>query len=206
MARSKSSKKWLKEHFSDQYVKQAQTEGYRSRSAYKLLELQKKYSLIQSHMAVVDLGAAPGGWSQVVVNVLNHTGRVIALDILPFAPIDGVEVIQGDFSEELVFQELLCKLQGSKVNLILSDIAPNLSGIKAVDQARAVYLAELVLDFAERALAQKGGMLVKVFQGEGFDHYFKLLKSRFEQVLTCKPDASRGRSREVYLLARSSRF
>jgi 23S rRNA (uridine2552-2'-O)-methyltransferase len=200
MKRSKSSKRWLKEHFADDFVKKAQEAGYRSRAAFKLLEIQKKDRLIKPGMVVVDLGAAPGGWSQVAVELLKGKGRVFALDVLPMEPISGVDFICGDFCDEQVLAQLLLKMNGKKVDLVLSDMAPNISGIKVVDQSRSMYLAELALDCAKQILAPKGGFLVKVFQGEGFDAYLKDMRQYFKKVIVRKPQASRGRSREFYIL------
>lgn len=202
MARSKSSKGWLKEHFDDDYVLRAQQEGYRSRAVYKLLEMQKKDRLIKSGMTVVDLGAAPGGWSQAAAEMVGEKGRVIALDILPMSSLAGVEVIEGDFREDSVLQQLLKSLGDRPVDLVMSDMAPNMSGMKDMDQPRAMYLTELALDLANQVLREGGDMVVKVFQGEGFDEYLRALRGSFNKVLTRKPDASRARSREVYLVGR----
>jgi 23S rRNA (uridine2552-2'-O)-methyltransferase len=202
MPRSKQSKKWLKEHFDDTYVKQAQEAGYRSRAVFKLKEIDEKDRLLHRGMSVVDLGAAPGGWSQYARERLGPDDKVIALDILEMDPLPGVTFIQGDFTEHAVLEQLLAVLNGQKVNLVLSDMAPNISGMKVVDQPRAMYLAELALDFCQRALAQGGDFLVKMFQGEGSDVYIKELRQQFAQVIIRKPKASRPRSREVYLLAR----
>lgn len=200
----KSSRRWLREHFSDTYVKQAQQAGYRSRAVYKLLELHERYKLFKPGMVVIDLGAAPGGWSQVLVDLLGPKGRIIALDILPMDPITGVEFIEGDFTQETVEAELTELLGESTVDWVLSDMAPNISGIDSVDQPRSIYLAELALEFALKVLPPKGGFLVKVFQGEGFDGYLKLLRDNFKSVAIRKPKASRGRSSEVYILARNA--
>lgn len=200
--KSGSSRRWLQEHFSDPYVKQAQQFGYRSRSVYKLLELQERDKLFKPGMTVVDLGAAPGGWSQLVVNHVGKKGRVIALDLLAIEPITGVEFIQGDFSEDSILEELNQLLDGSKVDWVLSDLAPNMSGIDSVDQPRSMALAELALDFALAVLNQNGGFLVKVFQGEGFDSFLVAVRQNFKKVIIRKPKASRDRSREVYILAR----
>lgn len=200
MARSKSSGNWLREHESDEYVRLARKDGYRSRASYKLLEIQDKHLLLKPGMRVVDLGAAPGGWSQVAARVIGPGGRLFALDILPMDPIPQVEVIEGDFTDELVLQQLLDRLAGQKLDLVLSDMAPNLSGMKAVDQPRMVYLMELALDFAGLTLKSGGVLLVKGFQGEGIDGFREIMKSKFTQVKTCKPKASRDRSREIYLL------
>lgn len=202
MPRSKQSKRWLKEHFDDQYVKQAQEAGYRSRAVFKLQEIDEKDHLLKKGMTVVDLGAAPGGWCQYVRKRLAPSDKVIALDILEMEPLDGVVFIQGDFTEQAPLDELMQVLKGEKVDLVLSDMAPNISGMKVVDQPRAMYLAELAFDFCQKALKKGGDYLVKVFQGEGFDDYLKMLREHFEQVIIRKPRASRARSREVYLLAR----
>jgi 23S rRNA (uridine2552-2'-O)-methyltransferase len=202
MPRSKQSKKWLKEHFDDTYVKQAQDAGYRSRAVFKLKEIDEKDRLLHRGMSVVDLGAAPGGWSQYARERLGPEDKVIALDILEMDPIPGVTFIQGDFTEQAVLEQLLAALNGQRVNLVLSDMAPNISGMKVVDQPRAMYLVELALDFCQRALVHGGDFLVKMFQGEGSDDYIKVLRQQFGQVIIRKPKASRPRSREVYLLAR----
>lgn len=203
MAKKRSSSKaWLKEHREDPYVQQAQREGYRSRACYKLLELQEKDRLIRPGMTVLDLGSAPGGWSQVAADLVGHSGRVIASDILPMDNLAGVEFIQGDFTEDAVFQQLLGVLDGAPVDIVLSDMAPNMSGVTAVDQPRAIYLVELALDMACRVLAPNGLFVAKVFHGEGFDELFRQCRERFGKVLTRKPQASRPRSREVYLVAR----
>jgi len=202
MAKRKSSKLWLQEHFDDPYVKRALKDGYRSRSAYKLLEIQGKDRILRPGMKVVDLGAAPGGWSQVASNLIGSKGILVAMDILPMDPITNVRFLQGDFRDEAIYQQLLVEMQG-QVQLVLSDIAPNMSGTKGVDQSRAMYLAELALDFARHSLAKDGDFLVKLFQGEGFDAFLKELRISFDKVVVRKPEASRPRSREVYLLARS---
>ncbi len=201
MARSKSSARWLKEHFSDEFVKRAQAEGLRSRAAFKLDELLDRDRLLKPGMVVVDLGAAPGGWSQLVRQRMGDAGHVFALDILPMQGIGGVEFIQGDFREEPVFDALMARLDGAPVDLVLSDMAPNISGIEAADQARAMHLAELATDFASKCLKPGGSMLVKLFQGRGFDDYLRDLRAGFARVTLRKPKASRARSREVYALA-----
>ncbi len=201
MKRSKSSQNWLKRHFDDPYVKQAQKAGYRSRAVFKLLEIQEKKRVIRPGQVVVDLGAAPGGWSQVAVPMVGRKGAVIAMDILPMEPIEGVEFIQGDFTEQDVHDRLLATINGRGVDLVMSDMAPNITGLKAVDQPRAMYLAELALDFAREVLKPGGDFLVKVFQGEGFDEFLKEVRASFQKVVIRKPQASRSRSREVYLLA-----
>ncbi|TNF35034.1 MAG: 23S rRNA (uridine(2552)-2'-O)-methyltransferase RlmE [Gammaproteobacteria bacterium] len=201
MARSKSSKAWLKEHFDDEFVKLSQQEGYRSRAVYKLKEIDDKDKLVRPGMTIIDLGAAPGGWSQYVARKLKGQCRIIALDILPMEPMDHVEFIQGDFLEETVLQQLLATLGDDRPDLVISDMAPNMSGMQAVDIPRAMYMAELALDLAQRVLKPGGSFLVKVFQGEGFDAYLKTLRESFERVVMRKPKASRSRSREVYALA-----
>lgn len=202
MARSKSSRRWLNEHFSDEYVKRAQREGWRSRAVFKLEEIQTKYKVMSPGMTVVDLGAAPGGWSQYALTRVGADGRVFALDILPMEPLPGVAFIEGDFRDDAVMQALLDALDGRPVDLVISDIAPNVSGVGAVDQPRAMYLAELAMDFADRVLKPGGAFLVKLFQGEGSDTLIAALRERYESVAVRKPKASRPRSREVYALAR----
>jgi len=202
MARSKSSRRWLAEHFDDHYVKLAQKQGLRSRSAFKLLELQDKYQLVRPGMIVVDLGSAPGGWCQVVQSVLGANGRLIAMDILPMEPLHGVQFIQGDFTEDEPLQLLEEALQGARIDLVLSDMAPNMSGMAATDQAKAMYLAELALEFVRAQLKPGGVFLVKLFQGEGIDGFVREVRPLFAKVQARKPKASRPRSREVYLLAR----
>lgn len=202
MARSKSSRRWLAEHFDDPYVKQAQQQGLRSRAAFKLLELQEKYQLIRPGMTVIDLGAAPGGWCQVARPLVGPQGRVIALDILAMEPLDGVEFIHGDFTEDEPLQRLAGLLGGTGADLVLSDMAPNISGMATVDQAKAMYLAELALEFARAHLKPGGDLVVKLFQGSDFDSYVREVRSLFARVQVIKPRASRPRSKEVYLLAR----
>ena len=206
MAKKGSSRRWLAEHHSDQYVKQARESGYRSRAVYKLEQIQRRDRLLRPGMTVVDLGAAPGGWSQYTAQVLKAQGRIVALDILPMDPISGVEFILGDFREESVLEQLQDSLGGQPVDLVLSDMAPNISGIAAADQARTMHLAELALEFCRQALRPGGSLLIKLFQGEGFDSYLKLLRENFKSVQIRKPDASRDRSREQYLLARNYRL
>lgn len=201
MARSKSSKQWLKEHFSDAYVKRSQQEGYRSRASYKLLEINKRDDLIRPGMSVVDLGAAPGGWSQVAAELVGPSGRVVASDILAMDPIAGVDFLQGDFTETEVLEALLSRIEDGGVDLVISDMAPNLSGMKEIDQPSAMHLVELALDLARSVLKPGGSLLLKVFQGAGFDEFHRELKSEFAVVKSRKPDASRQRSRELYLLA-----
>ena len=205
MARSKSSARWLREHFTDEYVKRAQQDGYRSRAVYKLLEIHEKDRLLRPGLAVVDLGAAPGGWSQLATQLVGSQGRVMALDILPMKPLPSVEFIEGDFRETAVLDQLLAALDGRPVDLVLSDMAPNTRGITAVDQPSSLYLAELALDFARQCLKPGGDFLVKAFQGEGFDKFFKELRVAFATVAPRKPRASRARSAEQYLLARNYR-
>ena len=200
MAKSKSSRRWLAEHFDDQYVKQAQQQGLRSRAAFKLMELSDKYHLIRKGMRVVDLGSAPGSWTQVVQRVLADSGQIIALDILAMDPLENVHFIQGDFTEDEPLALLEEAMNGQYADLVLSDMAPNMSGMGAVDQPRAMYLAELALAFAEKWLEPGGNFVVKVFHGEGFDGFVKNVRSMFEKVQIRKPAASRPRSREVYIL------
>ena len=200
MAKSKSSRRWLAEHFDDQYVKMAQQQGLRSRAAFKLIELNEKYHFMRKGMRVVDLGSAPGGWTQVAQRELDGNGRIIALDILPMEPLEGVTFIQGDFTEDGPLALLEEALGGQNADLVLSDMAPNMSGMGAVDQPRAMYLAELALTFAEQWLEPGGSFVVKVFHGEGFDSFVKQVRSVFERAQVRKPPASRPRSREVYVL------
>jgi 23S rRNA (uridine2552-2'-O)-methyltransferase len=201
MGRSKSSQRWLQEHNRDQYVKRSQQEGYRSRASYKLIELDNKDRLFKPCMTVVDLGAAPGGWSQVAAKLVGNKGRVVASDILPMDSIAGVDFVQGDFTEESVLNEILDVLGGDLADLVISDMAPNMSGMRAVDQPKAMYLVELALDLACQILKPGGDFVAKVFHGEGFDELLHQVRGRFERVVTRKPDASRPRSREVYLVA-----
>lgn len=203
MARSKSSRRWLDRHFSDDYVKRAQREGYRSRAVFKLLEIQAKDRLLRPDQVVVDLGAAPGGWSQLARELVGPQGLVVALDILPMEPLPGVIFIEGDFSERVPLERLREALAGREVDLVMSDMAPNISGIAAVDQPRAMYLAELVLAFALESLKSGGDFLVKAFQGEGFDMYIQEVRKKFASVSIRKPKASRPKSREVYIVARN---
>ena len=200
MAKSKSSRRWLAEHFDDQYVKMAQQQGLRSRAAFKLMELDDKYKLLRPGMRVVDLGSAPGSWTQVVQRAVGEKGQVVALDILPMDPVPGVAFIQGDFTEDEPLALLEEELGGKNADLVLSDMAPNMSGVGAVDQPRAMYLAELALNFAEKWLEPGGSFVVKVFHGEGFDDYVRYTRTLFEKVQVRKPSASRPRSREVYIL------
>ena len=202
MARSKSSHRWLRSHFDDEYVKRARREGYRSRAVYKLDEIQQKDRILKPGMRIVDLGAAPGGWSQYAANVLMGRGRIIAMDILPMDSLDGVEFLQGDFREDEVLDLLMETLGSDRIDLVMSDMAPNISGMEAVDQPRSMYLAELAIDFAGQVLREGGDLLFKAFQGEGFDAMVKTLRAQYRQVRIRKPKASRPRSREVYVLAR----
>ena len=201
MAKSKN-RSWIKQHVKDPYVKQSQVDGYRSRASYKLLEIVEKDRLIRSGMTVVDLGSAPGGWSQVAARLVGHTGRVHALDLLPMDSIAGVDFIQGDFTEEDIFDELLKLIENRPVNLVISDMAPNLSGNKAVDQPAVMYLAELAVELAEKVLSSDGVFIAKLFQGQGFDPFVLQVRTLFNGVSIIKPDASRSRSREVYLVAK----
>lgn len=201
MARSKSSSRWLKEHFADAYVQKAQAEGMRSRAAYKLIELDERVGLLKRGMVVVDLGAAPGGWSQVARDRVGPGGRVVATDILPMDELAGVEFVQGDFREEAVLRILLDRLGGRVADLVISDMAPNISGVDAVDQPRAMVLAELALDMAGRVLKPGGTFVMKLFQGEGSDAFIMDVRRRFTKVSVRKPKASRPRSKEVYIVA-----
>lgn len=205
MSRSKTSKRWLREHFDDPYVKKAQQEGYRSRAAYKLLELQEKDRLIKPGMTVVDLGAAPGGWSQVAAKLVGHNGLVIASDILEMDTIAGVQFLQGDFREEEIYNQLLTIIGDRPVDLVISDMAPNMSGMDAVDQPRAMYLAELALEMAGHVLKKGGTFVVKVFQGAGFQEYRQTMLGQFTSLASRKPEASRPRSNEIYLVAKGFR-
>jgi 23S rRNA (uridine2552-2'-O)-methyltransferase len=206
MAKKKSSSKaWLKEHRDDPYVQQAQREGYRSRACYKLLELQEKDRLIRPGTTVLDLGSAPGGWSQVAAELVGHKGRVVASDILPMDGLAGVDFMCGDFTEDAVFEQILQAIGEDSVALVMSDMAPNMSGMSAVDQPQSMYLVELALDMACRVLAPGGSFVAKVFQGEGFDALLGATRDAFDKVLTRKPKASRSRSREVYLVAKDFR-
>ena len=202
MAHNKTSKAWMHEHVTDRYVRQARQEGYRSRAAYKLRELARQDRLIRPGMIVVDLGAVPGGWSQVAAELAGPQGRVLAVDILEMQPLPGVEFIRGDFREDATLHALEAKLGTARVDLVLSDMAPNISGIGMVDQARSAHLAELALEFSLKWLKPEGNLLVKAFQGEAFGGLREQLRRHFRQVLTRKPQASRSRSAEMYLLAR----
>lgn len=202
MPRSKSSHRWLQEHFDDVFVKKSWEDGYRSRAVYKLKEMDEKAGLIRSGMSIVDLGAAPGGWSQYASERAQGKGRIVALDILPMDSLAGVTFIQGDFEEEETLQHLINQLEGKKVDLVLSDMAPNKSGIPAVDIPRAMSLVELAFDFAEQFLKPGGHLLLKIFHGTGFDSILKQARLKFKKVQVLKPEASRARSREAYLLAK----
>ncbi|MGY2257595.1 23S rRNA (uridine(2552)-2'-O)-methyltransferase RlmE [Pseudomonas sp. SDO55104_S430] len=201
MARSKTSLGWLKRHVNDPYVKQAQKDGYRSRASYKLLEIQEKYKLIRPGMSVVDLGAAPGGWSQVTSRLIGGQGRLIASDILEMDGIPDVTFIQGDFTEDAVLAQILEAVGNSQVDLVISDMAPNMSGTPEVDMPKAMFLCELALDLADRILKPGGNFVIKIFQGEGFDVYLKDARKKFDKIQMIKPDSSRGSSREQYMLA-----
>lgn len=205
MARKGSSHRWLREHHSDEYVRRARQEGWRSRAVYKLQEIDQKDRLFRSGMTVVDLGAAPGGWSQYAAAKVGDKGAVVALDRLEMPEIEGVTFLQGDFTEQSVLDELLETLGDRPVDLVLSDMAPNMSGMKGVDQPAAIYLGELSLDLARQVLRPGGNLLIKAFQGEGFDELLAALRAAFGKVQVRKPGASRDRSREVYLLARNYR-
>jgi 23S rRNA (uridine2552-2'-O)-methyltransferase len=202
MPRTKSSKRWLQEHFDDPYVKKAQAEGYRSRAVYKLKEIDEKECLLKPGMTVVDLGAAPGGWTQYVSERLQSRGHIVALDILPMDTLPDVHFIEGDFREEGVLLQLINVIPKRGVDLLLSDMAPNMSGSSAIDIPRAMYLVELAFDFADKMLKPGGTMLVKVFNGAGFDKLVKTARASFEKVTIRKPSASRSRSKETYLLAK----
>ena len=197
---TQSSKDWMREHLEDSYVQRAQKDGYRSRAAYKLLEIQQKDKLFKSGMTVVDLGSAPGSWSQIAAQLVGSKGMVLASDILEMDALPSVHFVQGDFREESVFNTLLATLDGRAVDLVISDMAPNIGG-NGSDQPRAMYLCDLALDFAQRVLKPNGQFLVKVFQGEGYEEYRKAIMESFSGLKSRKPDASRARSREVYLLA-----
>lgn len=199
--RSASSTRWLNEHFKDRFVQQAQKKGLRSRAWFKLEEIQNTDKLFKPGMTVVDLGAAPGGWSQYVASIIGNKGRIIACDILPMDPIVGVDFLQGDFREESVLNTLLECVGVNKVQVVMSDMAPNMSGQPAVDIPRAMYLVELALDMCRDVLAPNGSFIVKVFQGEGFENYLKAIREMFRVVKIRKPEASRARSREVYIVA-----
>ncbi|SET77673.1 23S rRNA Um-2552 2'-O-methyltransferase [Marinobacter segnicrescens] len=205
MARSKSSDRWLKEHFDDVWVKKSRQDGYRSRASYKLIELDSKDKLFRPGQTVVDLGAAPGGWTQVAVEKVGDKGVVVASDILPVDPIAGVDFVQGDFTEQSVFNELMAVLGDRPVDVVISDMAPNMSGNPAADIPRAMALVELALDMATQVLRPGGVFVAKVFQGEGFDSLLAEMKRSFSSVVSRKPDSSRARSREVYLVCKGFR-
>jgi 23S rRNA (uridine2552-2'-O)-methyltransferase len=202
MPRTKSSSEWLRRHVNDPFVKQAQLDGYRSRSAYKLIELNEKDRLIKPGMRIMDLGSAPGGWSQVAGKLVGKKGRVLATDILPMDPVPNVDFIQGDFTDEVIVEKLLAWLDGGRFDLIISDIAPNLSGIDSADQAGSMYFLELALDIVRKTLKPGANFAAKMFQGSGSDEYVKELRKSFEKVLIRKPAASRAQSREVYIVAK----
>jgi 23S rRNA (uridine2552-2'-O)-methyltransferase len=202
MGRSKSSSRWMQEHFEDEYVKLAQAQGYRSRAVYKLKEIQDKDQLIKPGINIIDLGAAPGGWSQYARQLMGKKNKLIALDILPMDTLDGVDFIHGDFREAAVLDQLYAVLDGAPVNLVMSDMAPNMSGNKGVDLPRAIYLGELALDTAKTVLTKEGSFLVKLFQGEGFEAFHNEVQRYFAKVVIRKPKASRPRSNEVYILAK----
>jgi len=201
MAKQKNNQ-WMQRHIKDNFVKQAQNDGYRSRAAYKLLELNEKDKLFKPGMCVVDIGAAPGGWSQVAATMVGEKGRIIALDILPMDSFAQVEFIQGDFTEDSVFNELMGTLNGQSVDLVICDIAPNISGVRLVDQSKAMYLVELALDFAQQVLKPGGNFAVKVFEGEGLDEFRQTARGIFTKVLNRKPKASRDESRELYIVGK----
>jgi 23S rRNA (uridine2552-2'-O)-methyltransferase len=202
MARSKTSKRWLKEHFEDPFVKKAQADGFRSRAVYKLIEIDDKDAILKQGFTVVDLGASPGGWSQVAAEKVGMSGRIVALDMLPMDSLAGVEFVQGDFTEEDVFHRLMSIINNERVDVVISDMAPNMSGNPAVDIPRAMYLVELSLEFAQSVLKPGGTFLAKVFQGSGFDVLLQQTRNNFSKVVIRKPQASRARSREIYLLAK----
>ena len=201
MAKSKN-RTWIKQHVKDPYVKQSQLDGYRSRASYKLLEIVEKGRFIKPGMVVVDLGSAPGGWSQVAAKLVGHKGCVVAVDILPMDPVAGVSFIQGDFTEEKILNQLLCEIGNRPVDLVISDMAPNLTGMKAVDQPAMIYLAELAVDLVQQVMTDDGIFIAKLFQGEGFDEFVRNTRTVFNVVSLKKPDASRAKSREVYLVAK----
>ncbi|MBT4837491.1 MAG: 23S rRNA methyltransferase [Methylococcales bacterium] len=202
MKKNQSKKSWIQAHVSDEYVKKSKALGYRSRASFKLLEIQEKDHIIKYGMNVVDLGATPGGWSEAAVKIVGEKGSVYALDLLPLEPIPDVIYIQGDFTDDAIYEKVLEYSQSKKIELVMSDMSPNLSGIKDVDQAKIMYLAELVLDFSKIVLVPGGSMLVKLFQGEGIDDFYRDVRKCFKSVKTRKPKASRPKSREIYLLAK----
>lgn len=203
MPKTKSSRRWLKEHFDDEYVKKAKQQGYRSRAMFKLLEIDERDHVLQPGRTVVDLGAAPGGWAQLAVERVGRQGRVVALDILPMENLPGVIFLQGDFTGQEIFDELKKVLDGAEVGLVMSDLAPNISGVSSVDQPRAMYLAELALEFARKMLAPGGDFVAKVFQGAGFEQFHKEARSLFQLANVRKPKASRARTNEVYIVAKN---
>ncbi|HXZ95591.1 MAG TPA: RlmE family RNA methyltransferase [Burkholderiales bacterium] len=205
MKRTKTSSAWMREHVNDFYVKSAKTQGLRSRAAFKLMEIDERDRLLAPGMLVVDLGAAPGGWSQVAAEKVGGRGKVIALDTLEMQPIAGVDFIRGDLHDNVVLDKLHSKLQGKGADLVICDISPNISGVASHDQARTMELAQLAMEFSLQALKPQGGLLVKVFQGIGFEDFLKAMRGRFKRVISRKPKASRGRSREIYLLGRGLR-
>ena len=200
MSKANNSKNWIKGHVKDPFVIQAQKDGYRSRAAYKLIEIDNKYKIIKPGIAAVDLGAAPGGWSQVLSKRIGLNGKVVAIDLLEISPINGIDFIQGDFEQEEVLKEMMDKLKNKPLDLVISDMAPNISGIKMVDQQKAINLNELALDFAKKHLKQNGFFLVKSFVGKDFEEYVKNLRACFKKVFKIKPDSSRSRSSEIFLL------
>lgn len=204
--RSASSTRWLKEHFDDHFVQKAQKQGLRSRAAFKLEEIQQQDQLIKPGMTVVDLGSAPGSWSQMAARLVQPSGQVIACDILPMDPLPGVSFLQGDFREDVVLQALLSRIEGRNVDVVLSDMAPNMSGNQTTDQARAMYLVELALDMCHQVLKQNGSFVVKVFHGDGFESYLQAVREVFTKVRSRKPDSSRSRSREAYIVATGYKF
>lgn len=198
---SKSSRAWMQEHLDDHYVKLAHRDGYRARAAYKLIEINEKLGLIKKGMTVVDLGSAPGSWSQVAGKLVGDTGKLIASDILPMDTLENVTFIQGDFREQEIFDKIMAEVGNKKIEVVLSDMAPNTSGFAAVDQPRMIYLCELAMDFAEQVLKEGGILVIKVFQGEGSDELRKSMQQKFTKVRSIKPDASRARSKEMYWIA-----
>jgi len=201
VAKTSSSVRWMNEHLKDEFVKKAKKEGYRSRAAYKLLEIIDKNQIIKTGFKVLDLGAAPGGWSQVAIKIVGKTGQVIATDILPVESIANVEFLQGDFTEEIIYNKLLSLTNKQKINVVLSDMAPNMSGQISIDQPKSMYLAELALDMATKVLSHNGHFVVKIFHGDGFDGFIQNSRKNFKKVIIRKPKASRPRSKEVYLIA-----
>ncbi|MDY0046271.1 MAG: RlmE family RNA methyltransferase [Thauera propionica] len=205
MKKNKTSRAWVHDHLNDPYVQRAQQDGYRARAAYKLIEVDERDHLLKPGAIVVDLGSTPGSWCQVAVKRCGAKGKVLALDILPMEPVAGVDFLHGDFTEDTVLEDLESRLEGARVDVVLSDMAPNLSGVASVDQARSIHLCELALDFAVRHLKPGGQFLVKIFQGEGFMEYRKQMEAAFASVQVRKPKASRDRSAEVYLLGKGPR-